>query len=69
MTILEQRRVAAGLTQAQLAEKSGLSQSNISRIEAGHRLPKADTIRALAYGLGIDVLDLFNDFVKEASHV
>ena len=45
-------RIAANMTQKELAEKSGIRQSNISRIENGNCTPTLATLRALAEGLG-----------------
>ena len=45
-------RTETNMTQAQLAEKSGIRQSNISRIENGNALPKLDTLQALAAAMG-----------------
>jgi transcriptional regulator with XRE-family HTH domain len=45
-------RKTAGLTQRQLAAKSGVQQADISRIEAGDANPTLATIAALAYALG-----------------
>ena len=45
---LMQARIDADMTQAELAEKSGVRQSNISRIESGAVLPSLDTLEALA---------------------
>lgn len=44
-------RNAAGVTQAQLAKKSGLRQSNISRIENGSSSPRIETLQKIADGL------------------
>jgi ribosome-binding protein aMBF1 (putative translation factor) len=41
-----------GLTQAQLAEESGIDQAEISRIEAGQGNPTLKTLSSLAYALG-----------------
>ncbi len=48
-------RKAAGLTQRQLAARSGVQQADISRIEAGDANPTLATIAALAYALGTEV--------------
>lgn len=53
-SVIELRR-AAGLTQRQLAAKSGVQQADISRIEAGDANPTLATIAALAYALGAEV--------------
>ena len=45
-------RIEKGLTQAQLADRSGLRQSNISRIENGSAIPTLQTLNAIAYGTG-----------------
>ena len=45
-------RMAAGMTQKDLAEKSGIRQSNISRIENGSCVPTLTTLQALARALG-----------------
>lgn len=50
-----QRRLAAGLTQQQLAELSGISQADISRIERGQSNPTAETLEALAGPLGLTI--------------
>ncbi len=45
-------RLAANMTQKELAEKSGVRQSNISRIENGSCSPTVATLQALADGMG-----------------
>ena len=49
---LIQARIDAGLTQKQLAERSGVRQSNISRIESGAAIPTLQTLSAIARGIG-----------------
>ena len=49
---LIQARLDAGLTQKQLAERSGIRQSNISRIESGTTTPTIQTLNAIAKGSG-----------------
>ncbi len=50
--ILIKARVEEGLTQKELAERCGIRQSNISRIENGSCSPTVATLQALASGLG-----------------
>ena len=50
--MLIQARIDGGLTQKQLAEKSGIRQSNISRIENGDCVPTLATLNAIALGTG-----------------
>ena len=45
-------RTASNMTQKELADKSGVRQSNISRIESGSCSPTVATLQALAEGLG-----------------
>ncbi|MGI6634775.1 MAG: helix-turn-helix domain-containing protein [Christensenellales bacterium] len=45
-------RLESGLTQAQLAEKASLPQSNISRLESGTFNPTVQTLEKVAAGLG-----------------
>jgi XRE family transcriptional regulator, fatty acid utilization regulator len=46
-------RQRAGLTQAQLAAASGVSQRHISALESGLSDPKLSTVTALATALGV----------------
>ena len=48
----QQARREAGLTQKELAERTGLQQSNISRIENGNGNPSLETLNKIAQGLG-----------------
>lgn len=56
--LIRLRRVALRLTQGQLADILGWSQSRVSRIEAGLREPDLDGIRDLAVALQVDPLTL-----------
>jgi transcriptional regulator with XRE-family HTH domain len=52
------RRRALGLNQEDLAEKLGLTQANISRIEASPKGPSGEMLLALAKAMDCDVHDL-----------
>ena len=52
---LLRHRTAAGLTQARVAEKSGLSASYISLVERGRANPTLDTMAVLAGAVGAEV--------------
>jgi transcriptional regulator with XRE-family HTH domain len=53
---LRSARIAAGMTQEMLAERSGISVDAISALESGRRRrPHARTVTMLADGLGLDV--------------
>lgn len=47
-------RLAAGLTQKQLAERMATTQSAISRLESGAQTPTLDTLYRLAQVLSVD---------------
>ncbi len=55
---IRERREALGLTQVQLAEKSGLLQSHISKLEIGMHAPTKFTLERLAKALGMASRDL-----------
>ena len=52
MRALIDARIKLNLTQKELAERSGVRQSNISRIENGTASPTVATLQALAAGMG-----------------
>ncbi len=45
-------RLEAGMTQKQLSEKTGINQSNLSRIENGDGNPSVATLERIASALG-----------------
>lgn len=49
---LIEARTSMNMTQKELAERSGIRQSNISRIESGSCSPTIATLQLLAKGLG-----------------
>src|SRR5436309_15783815 len=53
--VLREARRRAGLTQRELAERAGLPQSTIGRIEAGSIDPRASTLRRLLRACGSDL--------------
>jgi len=53
-------RKSQGLTQMRLAERSGLCQSWISRLERRAENPSIATLQRLASGLQVDVRDLLD---------
>lgn len=52
---LRSRRQAAGLSQEQLADRTGLHPTEISRLERAAREPRLGTMLKLAKGLDIGV--------------
>lgn len=47
-------RIDAGLTQEELAQRMGTTQSAIARLESGTQIPTLDTLWRLAAVLGVD---------------
>ncbi|MFW5877075.1 MAG: helix-turn-helix domain-containing protein [Myxococcota bacterium] len=50
---LRELRLAAGLTQAELARRTGIHRPNIARVEAGRHTPSLDTLARLASAIGV----------------
>ena len=57
--LLWQQRTRNNLTLVQLAERTGISKSEINAIENGQVSPRLDTLESLAAGLGVNICDLF----------
>jgi transcriptional regulator with XRE-family HTH domain len=57
---LKDARFRAGLTQAELAEKAGTTQTTVARIERDAVQPEVTTIRKLAAALGVTISDLLD---------
>lgn len=54
-------RSASNLTQKQLAQRSGVSQANISKIENGNYHPSLSTLKRIADALGKRLVVSFED--------
>lgn len=57
---LRVRRIAAGLSQDELSEKSGLDQTYVSYLETRRRNVSLDSVEKLAQALLVDPLDLLS---------
>ncbi|MBU2740751.1 helix-turn-helix domain-containing protein [Acidithiobacillus albertensis] len=53
-------RTAIGLTQEELADRSGLDRSYIGGVERGERNPTLTVIEKIAEGLGVTLAELFS---------
>lgn len=51
-------RIAAGMTQQQLADALGVAQQSVTRWETGEREPRVSTLKRIAAVLGCDLRDL-----------
>lgn len=57
-TVCRDLRIAAGLSQKEVAESGGLEQSRVSEIERDKYLPGLDLAVRLARGLGVTLTDI-----------
>jgi transcriptional regulator with XRE-family HTH domain len=57
-TRIAEARSRAGLSQRALADRSGVSQATLSRMEAGTRTPKMGDLLVLARAIGCSVAEL-----------
>lgn len=65
ITVIAKLRKKAGLTQEQLANKTGMSISAVKKYETGKRVPSADVLyRILAVTDNFNSVDLFMDILK-----
>lgn len=62
-------RKRAGLTQRQLAERSGIAQGDISKLERGSANPSIRTLRRLARGMGMSIKVQFEPIKKASAKV
>lgn len=53
MQAMMDSRKASGMTQKQLAEKTGINQADISKLERGNANPSLRTLQRLASGMGM----------------
>ncbi len=58
---IHHRRLELGLTQSELADKVGLHQESIARIENGGTVPRLDTVLKIAGALGLKLRLLGNE--------
>lgn len=56
---LKEARTAAGLTQAELADRAGVSRKTVNTVENGVFVPSTPLALSLARALGTTVEDLF----------
>ncbi len=59
-SIAEERR-KRGLSQAELADKVGLTPNYMGFLEQGHRVASVDVLAAIAKVLKVNLQDLFKD--------
>lgn len=67
---LKKARIDAGITQAELAKRLGVTPQTVSQYERGHINPKIETLLKFADALEINFKDLINqaDYVEDNDH-
>jgi transcriptional regulator with XRE-family HTH domain len=58
---LRAKRDMLGISQEELADRSGIHRTYVSQLERGLKSPSLSTLYALALALSIDVIDLVRD--------
>lgn len=58
---LRKLRTAAGLTQAELARRTGIHRPNIARVEAGRHTPSLETLGRLAAAIGVSAMQVLSE--------
>lgn len=58
---IRELRLAAGLTQAELARRTGIHRPNIARVEAGRHTPSLETLARLAQAIGVPTTRVLDD--------
>ena len=54
-SLVREARKRAGLTQVRLAERAGVPQSTVARIESGARTPSTDLVERLVRAAGFEI--------------
>jgi transcriptional regulator with XRE-family HTH domain len=57
---IQRLRLAAKISQEELAARMSVDQAYVSRLEAGEKNPTVTTLQAAATALEVDVRDLFD---------
>jgi transcriptional regulator with XRE-family HTH domain len=58
--LVRQLRTERGITQAQLAEWTGVSRSHLAQVELGRRKPSEKVARALGIALGLSLYEVYS---------
>lgn len=66
---IQRYRNKAGMTQEKLAEKIGITQKHLSRIENGYHTPQFDTVISLAKILDVPIEAFAEDCMENNSNI
>jgi len=65
--LIKKARKDAGLNQTELAEKVGLRQINITRLESGNYNPHWETVGVVVAALGYGLKEFLNKYAPDTS--
>ncbi len=65
---ITQKRKAKNITQARLAEITGINRGMISRLESSDYVPSIDQLQSIAEVLDFEVVDLFKEAEEPTTH-
>ncbi|MFM7187623.1 MAG: helix-turn-helix domain-containing protein [Armatimonadota bacterium] len=57
--VVKQQRLAQGFSQESFARRCGIHRTYMTHIERGMKMPSIDVAQRLAWGLGLEVSELF----------
>lgn len=57
-SLLKEKRVSLGMSQAELADEAGIDRKTVNRIENGHYSPTLETLIALSGALSVTTDEL-----------
>jgi len=57
--VIKQQRLAQGFSQEAFARRCGIHRTYMTHIERGMKMPSIDVAQRLAWGLGLEVSELF----------
>lgn len=66
MNHIKRARIAAGMTQGELAKKLGVSLVTIWKWEMGYALPRVSRLKDVAGALNVTVAELLDDYETRA---
>lgn len=68
-SIMRELREKQGLTQAELAEKIGLTPNGYAKIERNETTPQAENVKRIAQALGVSMETLMNHHQDEPKNI
>ena len=67
--VVKQQRLAQGFSQEAFARRCGIHRTYMTHIERGMKMPSIDVAQRLAWGLGLEVSELFSQVEAKGATV